>query len=422
MIRPVHVALVLAASVLVGCGSDSRPAPSSEPPVSDRRPQAPQPEPPGPATKAANTPGAQALQGGPQDAQINPKVDAHRSRPPTAEERRTYKRHLQAGRKRGDGKDWPAAIAEFESALRAIPGDARALSELGWAAYQAGDMERAQAANKQAVARTDDVKLKAASLYNLGRIAEDQNQPEQAMAWYRQSQELRPRDAVKARIDKLRVVVPARTVDRPVPPGALPPLRPGACAEPRDKIEYCRCAGEAPAKSAFGPGCEWSPTPFARLHLVTIYDGPAATHLAEHRHGVWHQVVEVARDDSRTDHDVAVSTLKDSGREILLLTMEYHYVDRIDGDSESGKNLFFCLPGQSANEATSCPLELPVESHSSQPVTEEDPENPEAGTSSWELGWGLKGGVVTVELLDRSGDAPNMFSHVGKRRLFDVVE
>jgi hypothetical protein len=52
---------------------------------------------------------------------------------------KTYRSQLAAGRKLAPAHKWGEAMAAFEKALDALPGDARALSELGWAAFQVGE-------------------------------------------------------------------------------------------------------------------------------------------------------------------------------------------------------------------------------------------------------------------------------------------
>jgi len=64
----------------------------------------------------------------------------HSPRPShTPEELREYRQKLEAGRKLARAKKWGEAVTAFEAALAVVPMDSRALSELGWAAFQAGD-------------------------------------------------------------------------------------------------------------------------------------------------------------------------------------------------------------------------------------------------------------------------------------------
>src|SRR5262245_57201138 len=65
-------------------------------------------------------------------ASVTPAPAPAKPAPPTIskEARATYRKQLAAGRKLAKATKWPEAIAAFEAALAAVPGDDRALSEL----------------------------------------------------------------------------------------------------------------------------------------------------------------------------------------------------------------------------------------------------------------------------------------------------
>jgi tetratricopeptide (TPR) repeat protein len=86
---------------------------------------------------------------------------------------------------------------------RANPDDPRALVELGWQQLKAGDLTAARATTLRAIAAAPDNNLKAAALYNLGRIQEQSNQPVDAAQSYRRSLDLRPNKTVQARLATL---------------------------------------------------------------------------------------------------------------------------------------------------------------------------------------------------------------------------
>src|SRR2546423_725848 len=92
--------------------------------------------------------------------------------PPSVEQRAAYKQHMKAGWKAQKDEKWADAVPEFESAAKAIDGDQRALSELGFSAMNAGDFPKARKADLEAVRVAVDPKVKAASLYNLGVVQE----------------------------------------------------------------------------------------------------------------------------------------------------------------------------------------------------------------------------------------------------------
>lgn len=121
-----------------------------------------------------------------------------RPRPPHA-----YVDALAAGRALAQAGKYPDAVLAFERALDFVPSDARALSELGFAAFKMNDLARAEAATLAAIAATDQFRLEAASLYNLGRIAEARGQRERAEDAYQRSLLLRPHPDVAQRLADL---------------------------------------------------------------------------------------------------------------------------------------------------------------------------------------------------------------------------
>jgi hypothetical protein len=141
---------------------------------------------------------------------------------------------LGPGRKLCEQKRWGEAVSAFEAASRAAPDDARVLSELGWAAFQAGDHRKAREVLGRAVARTTDRRVKAASLYSLGRVEEAAGRRDLAARRYRASLRLRVDHSVEGRLYSL----PDEKAD-PLPMTA--PEDPPFCAEPRPVPEVCSC-------------------------------------------------------------------------------------------------------------------------------------------------------------------------------------
>ena len=151
---------------------------------------------------------------------IEPPERAKRPEPIPPEKRAEYAARLRAGRAHAKGKRWGEAVGELEKALVAVPMDERALSELGWAAFQAGDHARAEKANADAVRVSSQPALKAASLYNLGRVAEARGDRERAAALYADSLVLRFNKTVVKRRVGLGKPAPAAdptAIDRDVP-------------------------------------------------------------------------------------------------------------------------------------------------------------------------------------------------------------
>lgn len=114
-----------------------------------------------------------------------------------------YRQSMAGGRALDQQGDHVGAMARFKHALAAHPEDAAALSELGWAAFQAGQLDEAAQATTRAVVAAKDPRLKAASLYNLGRIAEQRQDLAGARKAYEESLTLRKNTVVRARLAAL---------------------------------------------------------------------------------------------------------------------------------------------------------------------------------------------------------------------------
>lgn len=164
-----------------------------------------------------------------------------RSRAGPAADGRVESPPLAAARARSAERRWGEAIRELGWILADAPDDARALSELGWAAFQAGDHQQARAALERALhAAARDRRVRAASLYTLGRVEEAAGRRDRAARHYRASLALRRSATVEVRLYALpdeRAAPPplARLEDEPAEP---------VCAEPRPLQEVCGCVRE----------------------------------------------------------------------------------------------------------------------------------------------------------------------------------
>jgi hypothetical protein len=123
----------------------------------------------------------------------------------------------------------------------------------------AGDHAKARAAGRQAVLTTTDPKLKAASLYNLGRVEEQAAAPAKAAVLYRESLALRPNKTVDERLAGLG----AALADTPAAP---------VCATPMPEATLCECLAATVAEN-FEPGdqrpCSVDPTAVDGWQTVT---------------------------------------------------------------------------------------------------------------------------------------------------------
>jgi Flp pilus assembly protein TadD len=115
-------------------------------------------------------PAARALPDAGVDAAPVTVVDA--GGPPSAAARAAALKDLDEGRKLARAKEWAKALSAFDRALAVMPDDARVLSEVGWAAFQANQLDRAEHANARALANAKEPLVRAPILYNMGRVAE----------------------------------------------------------------------------------------------------------------------------------------------------------------------------------------------------------------------------------------------------------
>jgi hypothetical protein len=152
-----------------------------------------------------------------------------------------YRTAMSEGRRLEGKGDHAGAIEAFTKALAAHPDDAEALSELGWAAFQAHDLDRAHTATEQAIAAAKDPKVKAGALGNLGRIAEEEGDKAAAADAYTKSLALRPNPTVKARLAALGTSPPAAAPSPTPAPVKGDAWSPRALTGPIASIEeWCR--------------------------------------------------------------------------------------------------------------------------------------------------------------------------------------
>jgi tetratricopeptide (TPR) repeat protein len=114
-----------------------------------------------------------------------------------------HKKARMRGHKLMNNGKYAEAAAAFKEALAVRADDARILSELSWAAFKAGDSQAAVDAAERSIALTGNPELKAASLYNLGRVKEAQGDKDAAKRAYSQSLGLRSNRTVQQRFNEL---------------------------------------------------------------------------------------------------------------------------------------------------------------------------------------------------------------------------
>jgi tetratricopeptide (TPR) repeat protein len=164
---------------------------------------------------------------------------------PTPEQQAKYRAAMKRGKQKTAAHDLDGAIAAWKEAAAALDGDARALSELGLAALQKRDFKLAEEATRKSIAGSAQPDVKGASLYNLGRIFEEQGDKTAAVDAYRKSLEARPNATVRERLIALD----------PAAAAAADPAAPHAMLGPFSSIkQFCAdykktaCDGGAPDK------------------------------------------------------------------------------------------------------------------------------------------------------------------------------
>ena len=128
---------------------------------------------------------------------------AKKAPPATKEQRAAYVKHLRAGLAAQKANEWAKAVTELEAALAAVPGDQRALTELGWSAMNAGDYAKARKVDEEAIGVTGDRQVKAMGLYNLGLVQEKLGDKDGALRSLVASLQLRPNATVEKEVGKL---------------------------------------------------------------------------------------------------------------------------------------------------------------------------------------------------------------------------
>jgi Tetratricopeptide repeat len=149
----------------------------------------------------APAPGSSTPKATPVDAHVATTPDAAAA--PTAKEiaaSKTYRAAMTRGRKATDAKDYDKAIAAFDEALAAKPGDARARAEQGFAYLLSGALPGASEAFEAAAQSTKDPKLLSQIWFNRGLLDDKRNEPENAAVDYYIANRLSPSAAAKKKL------------------------------------------------------------------------------------------------------------------------------------------------------------------------------------------------------------------------------
>jgi tetratricopeptide (TPR) repeat protein len=114
-----------------------------------------------------------------------------------------YPQSMADGARRIAAKDFAGAVLAFRAALDARPLDGRALSELSWASFLAGDFAAAEVSASKASWAAKDPQLRAMAFYNLGRADEALGRLSAAQVAYSRSLDLRDNPEVRGHLKGL---------------------------------------------------------------------------------------------------------------------------------------------------------------------------------------------------------------------------
>ena len=295
-------------------------------------------------------------------------------------------RRLIAARELCKETRWGEAVAVLEEAVEAAPHAARVLSELGWAAFRAGDHAKARRVLDRAARRARDPAVKASILYNLGRVDEAAGRVREARRRYRESLALRADDVVARRLASLEY-----QVDQPLPVAARDDE--GRCGEPRALGELCACLAASVGGDEDGTDrtCELGDEvaePGLRVLELRV-GGMEYLFLLQARGDAWSAVSRLAELWSpgafgRHGQFEGVSTHRES---VGVANLLWFRVRAASHDEDLGVNEVsleetetetVCILG-AAGEAPRCPLSVPVRStherrqlHDPSDLTEEE--------------------------------------------------
>jgi tetratricopeptide (TPR) repeat protein len=137
------------------------------------------------------------------------------------------------------------AIAKLEACIALVPDDVTALGELGFTAYLAKDLAKAEQATRKALAAQASSNLRGAVFYNLGLILEAKKDVPGAVAAYSDSLRVRPNGIVRTKL---------RSLD-PKAAEAFDPYRPVGMTGPFASIDaFCKTLPKKAKDPAYGPG------------------------------------------------------------------------------------------------------------------------------------------------------------------------
>lgn len=148
----------------------------------------------------------------------------------SASDREAALKALKDGRHLTVAGQYSAALAEYDKALGIDANDPTVLSEAGYAALLGNELDRSEKYSKRGLESAKDPKLRAMTLYNLGRVYEARGDKDKARAAYSESIGLRDNAEVKKHLDAVGGTT-ASTIEDKLP-----------CSTPMANVaEVCKC-------------------------------------------------------------------------------------------------------------------------------------------------------------------------------------
>jgi Tfp pilus assembly protein PilF len=300
-----------------------------------------------PVTKAGSGSGSAT-------AAATKKREHKKETPPTTEQKAELKARMKTGWAAQKDKEWAKAVTEFEAALVAVPGEPRALAELGWSAMNAGDFKKARTADEQAIAVAVDKKVKAAGYFNLGTVQEKTGDKDGALKSYVASLALRPNKTVMAAVGKLGTD-PAAGNAKPLCAAGAPPCDclKANFATPDMNSDIAKCTSEPASIAGFkiwklDSDDTWSATYTYLFDDAGRYVADLETD-RDHRGGLERIKVEKLEVKPIGDHKVLwiETSVEDSTQSVTD--------DGYKEEGLTGRQITICVVGD-AKAPTRCPL------------------------------------------------------------------
>lgn len=309
--------------------------------------------------------------------------------------------------------DHAAAAAAYERAVALQPENGRLLSELGWQHYQAKNLPRAEEFTRRAIAAKDG-RVRAGSLYNLGKILEAKGDKAGAVKAYSDSLDNRPNRTVfdtLARLDK--AAASAADPLRPKPlSGPFPALSAWCAQHGKKDAERCPNDSQLGSLKLQRRGGPWLDA------KIFDGDGEPRCSVAVRTEKGWF-VRGNAIDCYSENVTLALDEL--SEKELLLgapaelvlrIETQYHeFEDYSDGDGDShahrnpkGRDKLLMVCGLGPSKVPSC-FRLTVASYSSAETDE----------ATWQLS--LKYGAADVEVTHEGDPNGEARAYIGKHPL-----